>query len=86
MRESFQLLACCGHPKPCGCKVGGLCCVECGFDPDICIEDVKGSRAHFLLAGRDEAIRQVVRNGAKVLAVAECLGLSERTVFRVVAG
>ena len=59
--------------------------MECGFDPDICIEDMKGNRAHILLAGRDEAIRQTVKAGATVPAVAECLGLSKRVVWRVVA-
>lgn len=73
----------CGHPRPCGCKVGGPCCEDCGFDPYFCVEDIKGNRSHILLAERDAAIRQVVKGGVAVLVVAEKLGLTERTVYRV---
>lgn len=77
----------CGHPRPCGCVAGGSCCARCGYDPDFCIDDVRGGRPRFLrgLDKRDAAIREVVRDGVAASAVAECLGLSERTVFRVLA-
>ena len=79
-------MAPCGHPQPCGCRAGGECCEECKFDPHVCIDDIKGSRSHILVADRDASIRRVVKAGVGVPIVASRLGLSERTVYRIVEG